>query len=265
MEYETELAISYDAVISASKLIRELYDSFSEKDVAYKDDDSPLTRADTEANRLIISELAETFPKDGILSEEHDDDKSRLEKGRVWVVDPLDGTKEFIKKNGEFTVNVALVVDGQPVIGVIGIPAKHQVYYAVAGEGAFFIDSTGVKAPIKISSESDVSKMTLAKSRSHASDKLQDIAAELGIENVIASGSSVKGCLVASGDAEVYIRLGPTHEWDVCAMHAIVAEAGGVMTDLVGSPITYNHENTLLSGFVVSNGKAHDKILEAIK
>ncbi|MFW6378831.1 MAG: 3'(2'),5'-bisphosphate nucleotidase CysQ family protein [Nanoarchaeota archaeon] len=264
MEFESELAIAIDVVKDACELIRSWYARLSEEDISYKDDDSPLTRADTEANDHIVSELSSVFPRDGILSEETVDSSDRLENPRVWVIDPLDGTKEFIKKNGEFTVNVALVRDGQPVVGVIGVPAKHQLYYAVKGEGSFCIDASGESTRLSVSSVSKPSSMRLAKSRSHATDDLKRLISLLDISEVIASGSSVKGCLVASGDADAYVRLGDTHEWDICAMHLIVSEAGGVLTDLSGRIVLYNKEDTRINGFVVSNGKSHDDLISAI-
>ena len=245
------LETAKDAAISAGKTIMEVYDDY---DIETKLDNSPVTTADLKADKIIIEKLKGFgIP---ILTEESEDDFKRLDSSYVWIVDPLDGTKEFISKNGEFTVNIALVRDGKPVLGVICAPAIDEMYYAL--DGAYF---NGKK--IDVSDIDSLSDMVLMKSRSHADDKLSII--ENKFRESKSRGSSLKGCNVASGDADVYIRFGNVHEWDICAMHCIVVEAGGKMTGLDGSDIVYNKKDTLVKGgFIVSNGKKHDELTKSI-
>ncbi len=229
-------------------------------DVERKEDKSPLTEADLEANKIIISGLKNHFPEHAILTEEKEDDSSRLEKEYCWIVDPLDGTKEFIKKNGEFTVNIALVKNNKPILGVIYLPVKETLYYASLGDGAFK-EEKGKKTKINVSDRDEINEMILIKSRSHASEKLQKIIQKNNFKDILTAGSSLKGCLVAEGKADVYYRIGPTHEWDICAMDIIVKEAGGKMTDLSGNEIKYNQRDTLINGFLVSNGRKHRELI----
>ncbi len=235
----------------AGKAILAYYDK---PETTYKDDSSPLTRADTEANQIITSFLRKHFPDHGILTEEEKDTVDRLHKEYVWIIDPLDGTKEFIKKNGEFTVNIALTKNGVPVLGVIYSPALDIMYHAKKGNGAF---CNGKQ--IHVSEKKDA--LVLAKSRSHADDRLK----LLPIEKTITSGSSLKGCLVAEGKADCYVRFGPVNEWDICAMHCIIAEAGGTMTTLKREQLRYNQKQTLINGFVVTNSSCDTTIHNALQ
>jgi len=172
--------------------------------------------------------------------------------------------REFLKKLDEFTVNIALVVDNTPVLGVIFAPARDELYHATQAGGTY-LEKAGKKSSIKISERDKFCDQILVGSRSHASDKLKTIISDLGFAGHKVSGSSLKGCLVAMGGADVYLRLGPLHEWDVCAMNCILSEAGGKMTDLAGESIKYNNEDTLIKGFLASNGLSHEKILEKVK
>lgn len=267
MDLGKELEAAKELALKAGKEILKIYGSdfeVSEKvdDNSYK---SPLTEADLRANDIIVQGLRSSFPEYSILTEEEKDNKERLSNEFVWIIDPLDGTKEFIKRNGEFTVNIALVNKARPVLGVIYVPVLDELYFASKNMGAFLEKDKKTKK-ITVSDKTRPKEMVLVKSRSHATERLLKIIDKLKFAEINTSGSSVKGCLVARGDADVYIRLGPQNEWDICAMNAIINEAGGKMTGLNGKTLKYNKENVLIeSGFLVSNNRIHDKLLELIK
>lgn len=261
MNYAEILEVVKAVSIEAGKKILEVYNS-PDFEIEIKSDNSPVTKADKIANDYIVAELQQRYSEIGVLAEESKKDDSRLTKNHVWVIDPLDGTKEFIKRNGEFTVNVGLSENGIPRLGVVVIPVKNEVYYAAAGEGAFFQDAAGNVAKITCSQVNTFEEMTLMKSRSHASQKLNDLIAECGFKATKDSGSSIKICLIARGLAEVYFRLGPTNEWDICAAHCVLNEAGGKLTDSFGVAIEYNKKDTLnKNGFVASNASRHDDLV----
>ena len=222
-------------------------------EVEYKQDSSPLTLADKEANNIIEDGLSQLSVNCPILSEEGKEipyeDRKHWEY--FWLIDPLDGTKEFVKKNGEFTVNIALIYKDTPVLGVVYAPALDVCYWAKKGEGAF---RDGTKLPLKTEKERDTYKIVA--SRSHMSDETQAFinAIETNKEKeLISIGSSLKICLVAEGEADIYPRLGPTMEWDTGAAHAIVNESGGFIekyTYTQKSKYTYNKSNLLNDCFV---------------
>lgn len=222
-------------------------------DVEHKSDDSPLTKADLAANRVIVQFLKEEFPDIPVLSEEGGipEYKTRKKWKRYWLVDPLDGTKEFIKKNGEFTVNIALIEDNVPVLGVVGLPAKEITYYSEKGSGSFKIDSDGNTTRI-YSEKPDRSKpMRIITSRSHQADDLEEHLKKMGIEvgSYVVSGSSIKICLVAEGEADIYPRTGPTSEWDTAAGDAVFRYSG--MNGDRESPLKYNKESLRNPGFII--------------
>lgn len=233
----------------AGKVILEVYSKdFS---VDYKADESPITQADQQSNTLIVQTLKNQYPECAILAEESTDNPERLKNDWCFIVDPLDGTKEFVKKNGEFTVNVALAFQGRPVLGVIGIPVTGELYYAVKGQGAFY-EKNGLVQKIAVSSRTEEPRMMV--SRSHRSDKLQALIEKNGIRNIQSVGSAIKGCLIAKGEAEIYYRFGHTMEWDTAAMQCIVEEAGGIFRQMDDSEMTYNRVNSLNEkGFYVLN------------
>jgi len=237
----------------AGKVILQVY----EKDfsVDYKEDDSPVTEADKKANDLIVNSLQNKYPECAILSEESQGDRERLKNDWCFIIDPLDGTKEFIKKNGEFTINIALAFKGKPVLGVIGIPVSGELYYAVKGMGAFY-EEGGHAVKIRVSDRT--SDIRLMASRTHKSDKLQSLIEKNRIRNVYNAGSAIKGCLIARGEAEVYYRFGYTMEWDTAAMQCIVEEAGGIFRQMDDSEMTYNRINNLNEkGFYIINHPAN--------
>lgn len=252
MMFEKELQCAMDAAYAAGEKIMEIYN----KDfvVCYKDDTSPVTDADIASNAIIIKHLASMFPDDGMLSEEMDDDESRFDKRRFWVIDPLDGTKEFVKKNGEFAVNIALIIEGEVVLGVVYLPVRQTIYYAVSGEGAY------KKAlPDQKAAELHVSKRVkpyhLLISRSHPSKRTQKFLSHNAdvILSVTEMGSSIKGCLIAEGSYDVYYNFGLSMKWDTCAMECIVKEAGGFLKRLDDHDIDYMEHDKLNKGFYILN------------
>lgn len=248
---ENALSVALATARDAAKAILDIYKK-SEIGVQYKDDNSPLTRADTASNDIIISRLSEAFPAHAILTEESEDDKSRMENDWCWIVDPLDGTKEFIKRNGEFTVNIALTCRQRPVLGVVQVPALGEIYYAEQGKGAWY--QKGDEEPVSIHVSGRTENLRLAVSRSHASEGERKLMENSRVATAIQSGSSIKGCLVARGEADIYYRFGPTCEWDTAAMHAVIIEAGGIFRQMDGSEMLYNRADTLNGkGFYVLN------------
>lgn len=238
-----------DITLEAGRRIVEIYSKdFS---VDYKADQSPITEADQISNAFIVQTLSSKYPECAILAEESQDNPDRLKNQWCFIIDPLDGTKEFVKKNGEFTVNVALAFCGKPVLGVIGIPVTGEVYYAAKGMGAFY-EKDGQTKKITVSTRTEDIRMMV--SRSHRSDKLEALIRKNGINHIVSVGSAIKGCLIARGDAEVYYRFGHTMEWDTAAMQCIVEEAGGVFRQMDDSEMTYNRVNSLNEkGFYIIN------------
>lgn len=212
--------------------------------VEYKGDDSPLTRADRTSHEMIteaLSELDGTIP---VLSEESDPEELEHRRAwdRFWLVDPLDGTKEFLKESGEFTVNIALIDGQEPALGVIYVPAKQISYFAETDTGAFRQD--GRSDPEEISTRpADAEQLVVVASRDHAGDRVNAFLNELPEARLRSLGSSLKFCLVAEGEADCYIRDVPTMEWDTGAAQCIVEAAGGTVTDWDGDRLTYNKES----------------------
>lgn len=246
--FEKELI---ELAYEAGRKIMEVYNTDFEFEI--KSDNSPLTLADQIANKIIVSKIQQLFPKHSILSEEEKDSISRFSNRYVWIIDPLDGTKEFINRNGQFTVNIALCEDNKPIFGVIYQPTEDVLYYATKGKGAYKI-SNAITSKINVSSRVD--NLIMIGSKSHAS--IQEETIFLKNQNKISeklnAGSSLKGCLVAEGKADLYYRFGLTSEWDICAMNIIVEEAGGIMRQMDHSEITYNRADILnRKGFYVLN------------
>ena len=245
------LDISIDAAILGGKQIMDVYAGSFE--VFKKEDESPLTVADQNANEVIIRELIKTnIP---VLSEEGRSIpySERKDWDRLWIVDPLDGTKEFVKRNGEFTVNIALIENGEPILGVIYVPVTKVLYYA-SEEGAFKkIDNIITQLPIENNKENFVA----VGSRSHQSEETKEyfnnLSKKYGNVDIVSMGSSLKICLVAEGIADVYPRFAPTMEWDIAAGHAIVKHAGKKLIDYkTKKEMIYNRKNLLNNWFIVS-------------
>lgn len=251
--------------IEAGKRILEVYNQ-PDFEVRLKSDNSPITEADKVANEFILEQLQKYYPDFGILTEESKFDNDRLQKSLVWIIDPLDGTKEFIKRNGEFTVNIGLVEDGVPCVGVVYVPVKKDLYYAVKNNSAYVQHDGGVVTQIHCSSNAEIEQMILVKSRSHAGEKLNRLLQKYHFAAVKESGSSIKICMIARGLAEVYFRFGPTNEWDICAAHCVINEAGGKLTDCIGKTIHYNKPDPLnRNGFIASNNAIHPQLVKVAK
>jgi 3'(2'), 5'-bisphosphate nucleotidase len=220
--------------------------------VQRKEDDSPLTLADLESQRVILEGLAQVTPGVPILSEESAQSPwgERRTWRELWVVDPLDGTREFVKRNGEFTVNIALVVEHEPVLGVIAAPALGLYYWGAAGVGAFSHHANSPEIPIQVSAPQ--SPLRVVGSRSHASPETSSYLARLAPHVMTGIGSSLKFCLLAEGKADLYPRFGPTSEWDTAAGQALLEAAGGYVTRLDGHRLRYNCRESLINGDFLS-------------
>ena len=223
--------------------------------VETKADQSPLTAADRAAHASIATGLAALAPDIPLWSEESGDIdwQTRRDWPEFWLVDPLDGTREFIKRNGEFTVNIALVRGHEAVLGVVHAPVLGRDYSGYRGGGAFRIDEQGAARRICVRSPASP-PVRVAGSRSHRGTSLDGILGKLGPHTLVSMGSSLKFCLVAEGEADFYPRLGPTSEWDTAAAQAVVEAAGGAVLDLEGQPLRYNTREAVLNPFFVARG-----------
>ncbi|RYD75122.1 MAG: 3'(2'),5'-bisphosphate nucleotidase [Sphingobacteriales bacterium] len=227
----------------AGEKIMQVYENPQE--VNYKTDESPLTLADTLANEVICTSLKRNWPEIPIISEENKNVEydTRKSYAKFWLVDPLDGTKEFIKRNGEFTVNIALIENGMPVKGVVYCPAKNETYYAEKGKGAFAIINGQVQQLManKFSESDEGLKMVC--SRSHLNPETEAFISKFKNPEITNAGSSLKFMLIASGKADIYPRLAPTMEWDTAAAQIVLEEAGGtIFDDITKQPMRYNKE-----------------------
>ena len=235
--------------------------------VEYKEDDSPVTQADLASEKIILEGLRQMASGYGIISEEMPDDKSRLQKDYVWVVDPLDGTTDFIKKTGEFSIMIGLVHKGQPIMGVVYQPVLEKMYYAERGRGAFILIGEGSDIKLQVSPVNELSKSRLVVSRNHLSSDDAKYAQEMGLKNYVQAGSNgIKMCLIAQGNADIFfntwIGMG---EWDSCAPQIILNEAGGIVTGVDGNQIIYNKPDPINhTGLVASNGILHKEVLNIL-
>lgn len=237
----------------AGRRIMEIYQS--DFRVGEKDDHSPLTAADLASHHCLVEGLTALYPKHPVLSEESAalPFKERAEWETYWLIDPLDGTKEFVKRNGEFTVNIALIHRNEPVLGVVYAPAKELSYFASEGCGAF--RQVGEAEPENIEvCPSAPAIVRVVGSRSHATVDLGLYLSRLGDHELVSIGSSLKLCLVAEGAADLYPRIGLTSEWDTAAAHAVVKEAGGSVVDLAGQPLRYNTKESILNPYFLVYG-----------
>lgn len=227
--------------------------------VEHKEDRSPLTEADRAAHEIITTRLETLTPDIPVLSEESAkaDYVDRAGWKRFWLVDPLDGTKEFINRNGEFTVNIALIEGNRPVLGVVYVPVPALTYYACAGQGAYKQKGECAIQPARVR-RFDGGKPIVVASRSHAGPETEAFLRNLGEHDVVSMGSALKLCLVAEGAADVYPRLGPTMEWDTAAAQCVVEAAGGRVTDLHRQPLVYNKPSLLNPWFLVSAAGDYD-------
>jgi 3'(2'), 5'-bisphosphate nucleotidase len=225
--------------------------------VEHKDDDSPLTAADLAAHRAIVDGLHVLTPQIPVLSEESAEQVAwsvRRRWTRYWLVDPLDGTREFVKRNGEFTVNIALIEDGAPTLGVIFAPVLDEMFSAWRGGNAFM--QTPQSGKIHISTRACAKPLVVAGSRSHADPRMRSALEKIGAHELIALGSSLKFCRAAQGKVDLYIRYGPTSEWDTAAGQCLLEQAGGAVIRLDGTRLAYNTKDSLLNPDFLAVGDA---------
>jgi len=265
MNNSADPAIWLEAVTSiAADAGRRILDVYERQfDVSRKDDGSPLTDADRTAHELIVARLAQLTPGIPVLSEESAqiEYSERADWTRFWLVDPLDGTKEFVNRNGEFTVNIALVDKGAPVLGVVLVPVTAVAYLAVKGKGAWKEQGGCDRKPIEVRKYQG-GRATVVASRSHRGEALdrflERLHAREGEYATTSMGSSLKLCLVAEGEADIYPRLGLTSEWDTAAAQCVVESAGGQVVDRDGKPLRYNKPDILNPWFLVTGGGGYD-------
>jgi 3'(2'), 5'-bisphosphate nucleotidase len=243
------------AIIDLARLAGEAIIDIYSTDFAVetKDDESPLTKADLAAHRIIAAGLRELTPDIPLLSEESvpPDFATRSAWQRYWLVDPLDGTKEFINRNGEFTVNIALIDGHRPVFGVVVVPAERTAYWGDTAAGVAFKQGAEGTEPLRGRPVNEREPLVVVASRSHGGERLENYLDQVGREFAGVSrtpvGSSLKLCILAEGRADLYPRLGPTSEWDIAAAHAVLEAAGGAVWAVDGSPITYNAKESFLN------------------
>lgn len=262
--FADELAVAMRLAREAGEIVKTFYQV--SPTVRWKDPTEPVTEADRAVNAYLVKQLGQAFPADGILAEESKDDPTRLSKRRVWIIDPLDGTLEFIARNGEFCIMIGLAQDHVPVVGVVYQPVDDVLYAAALGMGAF-VEQFGERTPLRVSKEREIRRFRMVASRSHRPPLLDPIIAHLGIQKVREVGSvGLKIGLIARRQADCYVHPNPgTREWDTCAPEIILREAGGIMTDCWNRPLSYNQPDVFRRfGLIASNGAAHRQLVEAV-
>jgi 3'(2'), 5'-bisphosphate nucleotidase len=269
-DYQREIEVASELARQAGAVLLEHYYSpfLVEQKVNALDEFEEVTAADREANELIVGRLQKEFPDDGILAEESVDSEHRLEKNRVWLIDPMDGTKNFINRDGDFAVQIGLAVGGESVVGVVYQPVRAVLYRAERNGGAWIEDGENTARRMSVSNLNRPSEMVLASSRSHRSPRMERVVSAFGFKDETRRGSvGVKIGLIAEQQADLYLHLSPsTKQWDTCGPEAILAEAGGRLTDLFGQPLRYNGvriDNR--NGIVATNGAAHEMVIENLK
>jgi 3'(2'), 5'-bisphosphate nucleotidase len=267
--YDHELHVALKLAREAGDVIMSFYNGplhIEQKREA--EDREPVTQADRIANDLIVQGLTRDFAEDGILAEESVDTDRRLEKRRVWMVDPLDGTTGFIDGNGDFAVQIGLSEEGNCVLGVVYQPVSGVLYRAVQGGGTW-IERPGVEPQrAQVSSHTNIHLMRLAASRSHRSKRMDRVVRSLGVQKEVQRGSvGVKVGLIVEQLCDLYVHLSPrTKQWDTCAPEIILREAGGEISDLFGGPLRYNvPEVQNRNGLVATNGLAHKDVIKQLK
>lgn len=267
--YQREIEIVTKLARDAGAILLRHYQSpfLVEQKVNALKETEEVTAADREANELIVDCLRREFPDDGILAEESTDTEHRLDKDRVWLIDPMDGTKNFIQRDGDFAVQIGLAVNGESVFGVVYQPVRDVLYHAARGGGSW-IENDGSSQRMSVSSRTDPAEMVLASSRSHRSPRMERVVKTFGFKDEVRRGSvGVKIGLITEQQADLYMHLSPsTKQWDTCAPEIILVEAGGRLTDLFGQPLRYNGvriDNR--NGIVATNGAAHQLVIENLK
>lgn len=245
-----------EIAIAAGNAIIEIYNGQAEQvGITEKSDNSPLTAADLASHHLIVKALADISDLP-VLSEEsaHIPWAQRKTWQRYWLIDPLDGTKEFIKRNGEFTVNIALIDGHKAVLGVVVAPVLQRIWFAAEGLGAMRQDYGQTAEPIHVAKRDQASPWRVVGSRSHGSDSMADFVNHLGPVELVSMGSSLKLCLVAEGAADLYPRLAPTSEWDTAAAQCVVEQAGGLVVTEQLQALLYNSKETILNPHFIACG-----------
>lgn len=250
MNYSSVLTEVIRIADEAGERVLHIYESdFS---VRYKADNSPITAADEASHEVIVRGLRALSHDIPVLSEEGRDIpwEERRQWHRFWLVDPIDGTRDFTQRTGEFTVNIALVENGEPVLGVVTAPALNEAFWGAAGEGAWKRDRNGQVHRIRVAGPAAAKRVVASKN--HLNDETRAFIEALGEHELVQAGSSLKFCRIAEGRADIYPRLGPTSEWDTAAAQAVLTAAGGQVKTLEGEPLRYGKENLLNPYFVAA-------------
>jgi len=262
---DREIAEAARIARGAGAILMEVY--ATDFSVRYKAKADPVTEADTRANAYIVGELRKAFPEDGIVAEENKDNSDSLRPGRCWYVDPLDGTREFVARNGEFSVMLGLAVDGVSTAGLVYQPGTDKLYTGVAGDGAI-LEERGERRELKVSEVAVPSQLKLVVSRSHRNRAVAEVVARLGIRHETSSGSvGLKTGLIADRVADVYVHISDRSSmWDACGPEAILKAAGGRFTDLDGKPFRYGGTDMRnRRGILACNAAAYDTVLPVAK
>jgi 3'(2'), 5'-bisphosphate nucleotidase len=269
-EFDREITIACELAREAGAILLAHYHSpfLVEQKINALQEIEEVTAADREANDLIVRRLLMEFPEDGILAEESKDTERRLEKDRVWLIDPMDGTKNFIQRDGDFAVQIGLAVGGQVVAGAVYQPDRDTLYHAVSSGGAWIETKDAAARRMSVSTQTNPREMVLASSRSHRSPRMERVVNLFGFKSEVRRGSvGVKIGLITEQQADLYLHLSPsTKQWDTCAPEIILHEAGGQLTDLFGQPLRYNGvriDNR--NGIVATNGAAHELVIERLR
>lgn len=271
IELQHELAVAVEAARAAAREIMIFYrlEIIAEEKIGVDNFAEPVTAADREASRIIVEHLSAAFPDDAILSEEEKEDAEiRLSKSRVWMIDPIDGTKGFIDRNGDFAVQIGLVENGAPVLGVVLLPAEDVLYYAVKNQGCYVVKKDGKPERLQVSDKTDFADINVASSRNHLTDRMKHVYDALKIKNVSNRGSvGLKVGLIAERISDLYINISPrTKFWDTCAPQIILEEAGGKLTDIFGLPCRYDVRDVQNhNGVLASNGAVHESVSAKLK
>jgi 3'(2'), 5'-bisphosphate nucleotidase len=262
---ERELSAAVELARGAGRILMDIYaHDFA---VAYKGKNDPVTEADKLANAYIVDALTQRFPTDGIVAEESVDRGDALHKGRCWFVDPLDGTKEFIAKNGEFSVMIGLAVDGRSALGVVYQPSLDKLYRGVVGEGAV-LEQHGASRALRVSDQADPAKLKLVVSRSHRPSSIEQIMQRLSATQEMPSGSvGVKVGLIAEQSADLYVHVSDKSSlWDACGPEAVLQAAGGRFVHVDGSAISYaSADMKNRRGILACNSASYERVLEVVR
>lgn len=264
IDLSTEFEFACRVAREAATIVNTFYTGSAE--VRYKPGDEPVTEADRSANQHIVKRIQAVFPDDGILSEEAKDNLDRLEKERVWIVDPLDGTKEFIARNGEFSIMIGLSIGGKAMLGAVMQPEPGLLYAGIVGQGAFLYEGDE-RIPLHVSNKAHPQDMVMVCSRSHRPKVVDQLARDLRISRERISGSvGLKVSLISRQLADLYPHPSPgCKEWDICAPQALLEAAGGMITDCWGNPLLYNKRDVRAhNGLVATNGQAHAQVVQTL-